>query len=58
MADLAELVIGVLGKGRIVFRDATEQTFSLFTSIDRARDVLGYQPQIDTRQIIERLLRR
>lgn len=57
MADLAELVIRVVGKGRVVLRPVTEQTFSLFTRIDRARELLGYRPQIDTEDIVRRLLK-
>jgi nucleoside-diphosphate-sugar epimerase len=56
MADLAELVIRVVGRGRVVLRPATEQTFSLFTRVDRARELLGYQPQHDTEAIVRRLL--
>jgi nucleoside-diphosphate-sugar epimerase len=56
MADLAELVIRVVGKGRVVLRPATEQTFSLFTRIDHARELLGYRPQVDTEEIVRRLL--
>jgi nucleoside-diphosphate-sugar epimerase len=56
MVDLADLVIRLTGRGRRVHGPASEQSFSLFTSIDRARDVLGYQPSVRTEDIIHRLI--
>jgi nucleoside-diphosphate-sugar epimerase len=58
MADLANLVIHVTGRGRVVYRPATEQTFSLFTRVDRARDQLSYRPTVSTEDIIRRLLKK
>jgi nucleoside-diphosphate-sugar epimerase len=57
MVELADLVIRVVGRGRVVHRPATDQTFSLFTRIDRARELLGYRPQIDTEEIVRRLVK-
>lgn len=56
MADLADLVIRLTGRGRRVHGPASEQSFSLFTRIDRARSVLGYQPSVRTEDIIHRLI--
>jgi nucleoside-diphosphate-sugar epimerase len=55
MADLADLVIGTLGRGRRVHGPLSDQTFSLYTSIDRARRLLGYQPTVTTEDMIRRL---
>jgi nucleoside-diphosphate-sugar epimerase len=57
MAELAELVIRVTGRGHVVHRPATDQTFSLFTSIDSARAALRFQPRIDVEDIVRRLAR-
>jgi nucleoside-diphosphate-sugar epimerase len=56
MTDLADLVIQTLGRGTRVAGPSSNQSFSLFTSIERARNLLGYQPRVTTRAIIERLL--
>jgi nucleoside-diphosphate-sugar epimerase len=55
MADLADLVIRTTGRGRRVHGPLSDQTFSLYTSIDRARQVLGYEPTITTEDMIRRL---
>jgi nucleoside-diphosphate-sugar epimerase len=56
MAELADLVIRLAGRGRRVHGPASEQSFSLFTKIDKARRVLGYQPSVRTEDIIHRLI--
>jgi nucleoside-diphosphate-sugar epimerase len=55
MRELADLVISTLGRGRRVHGPLSEQSFSLFTKIDRARQVLGYEPSVSTEDIIRRL---
>jgi nucleoside-diphosphate-sugar epimerase len=56
MMDLADLVIATIGRGARVIGPASNQAFSLYTSIDRARNLLGYQPRVSTRDIIKRLM--
>jgi nucleoside-diphosphate-sugar epimerase len=56
MAELADRVIALLGRGRRSHGPASEQSFSLFTRIDRARDVLGYRPRVLCDDIIHRLV--
>ncbi len=56
MVDLADLVMRVTGRGRRVHGPASEQSFSLYTRIDRAQSVLGYQPSVRTEDIIHRLI--
>ncbi|HTU21183.1 MAG TPA: NAD(P)-dependent oxidoreductase [Gemmataceae bacterium] len=56
MVDLADLVIRVTGRGRRVHGPASEQSFSLYTRIDRAQRVLGYRPSVCTEDIIHRLI--
>jgi UDP-glucuronate 4-epimerase len=55
MRELADLVIGTLGRGRRVHGPLSEQSFSLYTSIARARQLLGYEPSVSTEEIIRRL---
>jgi nucleoside-diphosphate-sugar epimerase len=55
MRELADLVIRTLGKGRRTHGPLSEQSFSLYTKIDRARRVLGYEPSLTTEDIIRRL---
>jgi UDP-glucuronate 4-epimerase len=55
MAELAELVIHTLGLGRCIHGPLSEQSFSLYTKIDRARQLLGYHPAVTTEEIIRRL---
>jgi nucleoside-diphosphate-sugar epimerase len=57
MAELADRVTALLGRGRRVHGPASEQSFSLYTRTDRARQVLGYQPRVRTDDIIHRLAR-
>jgi nucleoside-diphosphate-sugar epimerase len=45
MVDLADLVIRVIGHGRRVHAPASDQSFSLYTRIDRARTALGFNPR-------------
>ena len=56
MVDLADLVIRATGRGRRIHGPASEQSFSLYTRIDRARRVLGYQPSVRTEEIVHRLI--
>jgi hypothetical protein len=49
-------VIGVTVRGRRVHGPASEQSFSLYTGIERARKILGYQPSVRTEDIIHRLI--
>jgi dTDP-glucose 4,6-dehydratase len=56
MIDLADLVIATTGRGVRVVGPASNQSFSLYTSIARARNLLGYQPRVGTRDIIQRLM--
>lgn len=55
MRELAETVLATLGRGSIRFTESTSQAFSLFTSIRRAEELLGWQPRITNRDIIRRL---
>jgi nucleoside-diphosphate-sugar epimerase len=56
MTELADLVITTMGRGVRIAGPASNQSFSLYTSIDRARNLLGYQPRVSTREIIQRLM--
>lgn len=55
MRELAETVVATLGRGSIRFVESTSQTFSLFTSIRRAEELLGWRPSLPNRDIIRRL---
>jgi UDP-glucose 4-epimerase len=57
MADLARLVVERVGRGSTLVTSVTGQAFSLFTSIDRAKTILNWQPQIGVEEIISRLAR-
>jgi nucleoside-diphosphate-sugar epimerase len=55
MRELADTVVAALGRGAIRFVPATNQSFSLFTSIRRAREFLGWSPSIPNAEIVRRL---
>jgi nucleoside-diphosphate-sugar epimerase len=55
--ELAERTIRLVGSGRYALGPATNQTFSLYTGIDRAREKLGFEPRIDLDDMIRRLIR-
>jgi nucleoside-diphosphate-sugar epimerase len=55
MRELAETVVAALGRGSIRFTETTNQSFSLFTSIRRAGELLGWRPTLTNRDIIRRL---
>ena len=57
MVELADSVIALSGRGRRVLGPRSEQSFSLYTRIDRARELLGWQPQVRVADIITRLLK-
>lgn len=55
MRELAEAVVAALGRGSIRFTESTSQSFSLFTSIRRAEELLDWRPTLTNRDIIRRL---
>ncbi len=55
MRDLAGAVLAALGRGSLRFVPATSQSFSLFTSIRRARELLDWGPAIPNAEIVRRL---
>ncbi len=55
MAELADRVIALLGRGRRIHGPASNQSFSLFASIDRARQLLHYHPRVQIDDMIRRL---
>jgi nucleoside-diphosphate-sugar epimerase len=56
ITELAKMIISRTGKGDVVNIGSTNQTFSLFTSIDRAKTGLNWRPKVMVSDIIERLL--
>jgi nucleoside-diphosphate-sugar epimerase len=56
MIDLADLVIRETGRGLRAVGPSSNQSFSLYTGIDRARELLGYRPRVSTRDIVRRLM--
>jgi nucleoside-diphosphate-sugar epimerase len=56
MADLADLVVRLAGRGEKRVVSPTAQTFSLYTSIDEAKRTLGFAPRVTLAAIIERLV--
>ena len=57
LRQLAELVIRLVGSGGHEPGPATNQAFSLYTRIDRAKAVLRFTPRIGTEAMIQRLIR-
>ncbi len=57
MKELADLAIRLVGSGRHRPGPSTDQSFSLYTRIDRARQVLGFAPRIDIEEMIQRMIR-
>jgi len=55
MHDLAEAIVATLGRGTVRFVPATNQTFSLYTSIRRAKELLGWSPSIPNADMVRRL---
>jgi nucleoside-diphosphate-sugar epimerase len=55
MRNLAETVVATLGRGSILFTESTNQSFSLFTSVRRAEDLLDWRSTLTNRDIIRRL---
>jgi nucleoside-diphosphate-sugar epimerase len=58
MRELAELVVRTIGRGSIEYVAKTSQAFSLFASIGRARELLGWVPTVTNEEIIRRLAAR
>jgi UDP-glucose 4-epimerase len=56
MAELARLVIGAVGRGRLAFQPSTRQAFSLCTASDKAARLLGFRPAIGIEEIVRRTL--
>lgn len=52
---LAEVVIEELDRGSLRFAAPTAQSFSLFTSIEKAERLLGWRPRLSVRDIVRRL---
>jgi len=57
MRELAGLAIRLVGSGRHRLGPTTNQSFSLYTRIDRAQQVLEFAPRIGTEDMIRRLIR-
>ena len=56
MIDLAELVVGQVGKGKIEFMPSTSQVFDQFTDHRKAMDVLDWHPKITIKEIVRRVI--
>ncbi len=56
MRELALLATKAAGGGSFGHQPSTNQTFSLFTRIDRARKMLGFEPQFHLEQIVSELI--
>jgi nucleoside-diphosphate-sugar epimerase len=56
MRELANLTIRLVGSGRHRLGPLTNQSFSLYTGIDRARQVLGFEPRIGIEEMILRMI--
>lgn len=56
MRELADLAIRLVGSGRHRPGPITNQSFSLYTRIDRARQVLEFMPRIGLEDMILRLI--
>ena len=57
MRELADMAIRLVGSGRHRLGPLTNQSFSLYTRIDRARELLEFEPRIGTEDMIRRLIR-
>ncbi len=57
MRELADMAIRLVGSGRHRLGPMTNQSFSLYTRIDRARELLEFEPRIGTEDMIRRLIR-
>jgi UDP-glucose 4-epimerase len=57
MRQLANQVIRLVGSGRHRPGPRSNQSFSLHTRIDRARQDLGYEPRVGIEDMIRRLIR-
>ena len=57
MRELADLAIRLVGSGLHRLGPTTNQSFSLYTRIDRAQQVLEFAPRIGTEDMIRRLIR-
>jgi nucleoside-diphosphate-sugar epimerase len=57
MKQLAERVIHLVGSGRHRPGPRSNQSFSLYTRIDRAKQDLGYEPRFGIEDMISRLIR-
>ena len=56
MRELADLAIRLVGSGRYRLGPMTNQSFSLYTRIDRAQEVLKFTPRIGSEEMIRRLI--
>jgi nucleoside-diphosphate-sugar epimerase len=57
MKQLAEEVIRLVGSGRHRPGPRSNQSFSLHTAIDRAKQDLGFEPRVGIEEMISRLIR-
>jgi nucleoside-diphosphate-sugar epimerase len=56
MKQLADQVIRLVGSGRHTPGPQSNQSFSLYTQIDRAQQDLGFEPRVGTEDMIHRLI--
>jgi nucleoside-diphosphate-sugar epimerase len=56
MKQLADQVIREVGSGRHRPGPQSNQSFSLYTRIDRAKQDLGFEPRVGTEDMIRRLI--
>ena len=53
MKELAELVIKKIGRGSIEFRPATKQVFDQFTDHSKAKNILGWIPNVGIDELVD-----
>ena len=56
MADIAKKVIAQLGRGELTFTPSNRQAFDLCTAPGKAREQLGWSPELSIDEIIRRTL--
>ena len=57
MKELADFIVSRVGRGGIAFAPSTNQTFSLFADIERARVGLDFKPRFSIDQIVAEMIR-
>jgi UDP-glucose 4-epimerase len=56
MNDLAEQIISLVGKGRIVYRGASDRAFDQYSDYSKARRLLGWNPKFGISAIVNRMV--